>query len=115
MVLVDPLPGRDLVVKEALRIPNHWIKLMRCMGECNGYYSLHAVPTLHVREFEEYIEHFVPLELACTSSVYWLEHQYTFLPNFEYYGLARRLWNLPRAACANQLANVSCLPAMERP
>src|SRR5438445_10847085 len=68
---------------------------MRCMGECNGYYSLHAVPTLHVREFEEYIEQLVPLGLASTSRVYWLEEQYTFIPNFEYYDLASRMWRFP--------------------
>ena len=113
MVLVDPLPGRELVVQEALRIPNHWIRLMRCMGECNGYYSLHAVPTLHVREFEEYIEQLVPLGLASMSRVYWLEEQYTFIPNFEYYDLASRMWKFPWAAWANQLANVSNDPAME--
>lgn len=107
MVLVDPLPGKELVVREALRIPNYWIRLMRCMGECNGHYSLHAVPTLHLREFEEYIEQFVPLGLASSARVYWLEDQHTFIPNFEYYDLASRMWKFPWAAWANLLAKVS--------
>lgn len=107
MVLADPLPGKELVVREALRIPNYWIRLMRCMGECNGYYSLHAVPTLHVREFEEYIEQFVPLGLASSSRVYWLEDQHTFIPNFEYYDLDSRMWKFPWATWANLLARVS--------
>jgi DNA-binding Lrp family transcriptional regulator len=113
MVLVDPLPGKELLVREALRIPNWWVRLMRCMGECNGYYSLHAVPTLHVREFEEYIEQFVPLGLASNAKVYWLEDQHTFIPNFEYYDLANRKWKFPWSVWANLLANVSDISSMD--
>jgi DNA-binding Lrp family transcriptional regulator len=113
MVLVDPLPGKELLVREALRIPNWWVRLMRCMGECNGYYSLHAVPTLHVREFEEYIEQFVPLGLASSAKVYWLEDQHTFIPNFEYYDLASRTWKFPWSVWANLLANVSDISTID--
>jgi DNA-binding Lrp family transcriptional regulator len=107
MVLVDPLPGKELLVREALRIPNYWIKLIRCMGGCNGYYSLHAVPTLHLREFEEYIDQFVPLGLASNCRVYWLEDQHTFVPNFEYYDIASRIWRFPWATWVNLLSNGS--------
>jgi DNA-binding Lrp family transcriptional regulator len=107
MALVDPLPGKELLVREALRIPNWWVRLMRCMGQCNGYYSLHAVPTLHATEFEEYIEQFVPLGLASNAKVYWLEDQHTFIPNFEYYDLASRKWKFPWLVWANLLAKMS--------
>src|SRR3989475_12101772 len=95
MVLVDPLPGRELVAQEALRVPNHWIRLMRGMGECNGYYSLHAVPTLHVREFEEFIEQLVALGVASRSRVYWLEEQCTLIHGFEYSDLGRWVGKYP--------------------
>lgn len=105
MVLVDPLPGKELLVREALRIPNYWIKLIRCIGDCNGYYSLHAVPTLHLREFEEYIYQLVPLGLASNCRVYWLEDQHTLMPNFEYYDMASRMWRFPWDTWVNLLAN----------
>ncbi len=113
MVLVDPLPGKELLVREGLRIPNWWVRLMRCMGDCNGYYSVHAVPTLHVREFEEFIGQFVPLGLASNAKVYWLEDQHTFIPNFEYYDIASRTWRFPWSLWANLLASVSDTSTIE--
>ncbi len=92
MVLASPLPGKDLIVSEALKIPGFWITHMRCMGEVNGYYSTHAVPTLHMQEFEEYIGQLRHLGLASSSKVYWLGDHDTFIPNFEYYNTNTRRW-----------------------
>src|SRR5690348_5163822 len=37
-VLLYPMPGMDPVAGEALKTPGYWMRTMRCMGECNGYY-----------------------------------------------------------------------------
>ncbi|HZD12379.1 MAG TPA: Lrp/AsnC family transcriptional regulator, partial [Candidatus Binatus sp.] len=34
MVLVSPMPGKDLLAREALKIPGYWIRIIRSMGEC---------------------------------------------------------------------------------
>lgn len=92
VVLVNPLPGKDLLVREALKIPGYWIRHMRCVGDCNGYHFVQCVPTDHLREFEEYIQQLVPLGLASNCKINWLGHQHTFLPNFDYYDSQKKRW-----------------------
>ncbi len=104
MVLLNPMPGRDLLAKEALRIPNYWIRIIRCMGECNGFYSVHAVPSENAREFEQYLEQFVPLGLASNVRVYWLDEQHSFLPNFDYYDPEKGKWRFEWNGWLQQLS-----------
>jgi len=92
MVLVSPTPGKDLLAREALRIPGYWIRIIRSMGECNGYYSVHAVPTDNTREFEQYLEQFVPLGLASSVRVYWMDEQNSTISNFDYYDPEKGKW-----------------------
>jgi len=40
VVLLTPVPGRELLAREALKIPGYWLRVIRCSGEINGYYSL---------------------------------------------------------------------------
>src|SRR6266571_6608092 len=56
LVLLTPANGRELLAKEALKIPGYWIRIIRCSGECNGYYSLHTIPADNRQDFERYIE-----------------------------------------------------------
>ena len=92
MVLISPTPGKDLLAREALKMPGYWIRIIRCMGECNGYYSVHAVPTSSGRDFEQYLEQLVPLGLASTVRIYWMHEQNSSIPNFDYYDPEKGKW-----------------------
>ncbi len=45
VVLATPHPGKEIFTREALKIPGFWLRIARCIGDCNGYYSLHGIPT----------------------------------------------------------------------
>lgn len=92
VVYLTPSPGRELLAREGLRIPGYWIRIIRCAGECNGYYSLHAVPAQNRQEFEQYFEQLVTLGLATDYRVFWLEEFNHNIPNFEYYDVKKKTW-----------------------
>ena len=92
IVLLTPTPGMDLLAEEALRLPGYWLRTMTCIGECNGYYSIHAIPETNRADFQQYLDHLVASSVAKDYRIYWLEDQYTSIPNFEYYDLSKRQW-----------------------
>ncbi len=110
MVLLSPTPGRDLLAKEALKVPSYWVRIIRCMGECNGFYSVHAVPSDNTREFEQYLEQFVPLGLASNLRVYWLDEQSSMIPNFDYYEPEKGKWKFDWNGWLQQLSDEHSRP-----
>ncbi len=92
IVLLTPIPGKDLLAEEALEIPGYWLRIMRCMGECNGYYSVHAVPESNRSDFQQYLDHLISSNVARDYRIYWLEDQQTSIPNFEYYDVSAGKW-----------------------
>src|SRR2546425_6658312 len=94
MVLLTTKPGRELLGPEALRIPGYWLRLIRCMGECNGYYSTHAIPFEKRWDFEQYLEKIVASGIATEYRVLWLGEARSPLPDFRYYNAKKKTWTL---------------------
>ncbi len=91
-VLLTTKPGRELLAPEALRIPGYWLRLIRCMGECNGYYSTHAIPLEKRWDFEQYLEKIVASGIASEYRLLWLEEARSPLPDFSYYDAKKKTW-----------------------
>ncbi|TMI51077.1 winged helix-turn-helix transcriptional regulator [Candidatus Bathyarchaeota archaeon] len=104
-VLLTPTPGKDLLAGEALKIPGYWLRIMRCMGECNGYYSIHAVPEANRSDFQQYLDQLVASNLAREYRIYWLEDQHTSIPNFEYYDTTIGKWRFTWETWLRQLSD----------
>src|SRR6266516_977660 len=92
MVLLTTKPGRELLAPEALRVPGYWLRLIRCMGECNGYYSTHAIPLEKRWDFEQYLEKIVASGIASEYRLLWLEEARSPLPDFRYYDAKKKTW-----------------------
>jgi DNA-binding Lrp family transcriptional regulator len=92
MVLLSTKPGRELLAPEALRIPGYWLRLIRCMGEYNGYYSTHAIPFGKRWDFEQYLEKIVASGIATKYRILWLGEAKSPLPDFRYYDAVKRTW-----------------------
>jgi DNA-binding Lrp family transcriptional regulator len=92
MVLLTTKPGRELLAPEALRIPGYWLRLIRCMGECNGYYSTHAIPLEKRWDFEQYLEKIVASGIASEYRLLWLGEARSPLPDFRYYDPKKKTW-----------------------
>src|SRR2546425_3522932 len=92
MVLVTTFPGKELLAGDALKIPGYWLKIARCTGETNGYYSLHAIPASNRQEFEFFVDQLVTLGLAKDYQILWLGESYSPIPNFDYYDPKERSW-----------------------
>lgn len=103
-VLLTPTPGKDLVSGEALKIPGYWLRIMKCMGECNGYYSIHAIPEENRADFQQYLDNLVTSNVAKDYRVYWLEDQQTSIPNFEYYDTSKGKWKFAWETWLRQLS-----------
>src|SRR5207247_1632158 len=67
-----------------------WIA--RCTGECNGYYSQHAVPVENRQDFVQYLDQIVSSGLATSYRIFWLGDYHSHIPNFEYYDFKKRAW-----------------------
>jgi DNA-binding Lrp family transcriptional regulator len=93
MVLLTTKPGKELLAPEALRIPGYWLRLIRCMGDCNGYYSTHAIPFEKRWDFEQYLEKIVASGIASQYRVLWLGEAKSPLPDFSYYDARKKIWN----------------------
>lgn len=91
-VLLSTTPGRELLAKEALKIPGYWLRIARCSGEYNGYYSLHAIPLENRPDFADYLDHVVSSGLAKSYKIFWLGELSSNIPNFEYYDMKKRAW-----------------------
>jgi len=92
MVLLTPSPGREVIASEALKIPGYWLWIARCTGECNGYYSQHAVPVENRQDFVQYLDQIVSSGLATSYRIFWLGDYHSHIPNFEYYDFKKRAW-----------------------
>ncbi len=92
MVLLTTKPGRELLAPAALRVPGYWLRLIRCMGECNGYYSTHAIPLEKRWDFEQYLEKIVASGIASEYRLLWLEEARSPLPDFSYYDAEKKTW-----------------------
>lgn len=92
MVLLTPAPGKEVVSSEALKIPGYWLWVARCTGECNGYYSQHAVPIENRQDFVQYLDQIVSSGIATNYRIFWLGDYHSHIPNFEYYDFKKRAW-----------------------
>lgn len=104
MVLLTTKPGRELLAPEALRIPGYWLRLIRCMGECNGYYSTHAIPFEKRWDFEQYLEKIVASGIATECRVFWLREARSPLPDFSYYDAKKKTWTFDWPRWLEELA-----------
>ena len=92
MVLATPVMGKELLVGQALKIPGFWLRLTRCIGDCNGYYSLHAVPVAAKQDFEHYLDRLAASGLIRNYRLFSLDATYFPIPNFDYYDLRTKTW-----------------------
>jgi DNA-binding Lrp family transcriptional regulator len=92
VLLVTPAHGRELLAREALKIPGYWTRVIRCSGECNGYYSVHALPVEHRQDFENYVEQLVTSGLVTDYKILWLGEFTSNIPNFEYFDTKKKTW-----------------------
>jgi DNA-binding Lrp family transcriptional regulator len=104
MVLLTTKPGRELLGPEALRIPGYWLRLIRCVGECNGYYSTHAIPLGKRWDFEQYLEKIVASGIATKYRVLWLGEAKSPLPDFSYYDAMKKTWTFDWPRWLEELA-----------
>jgi DNA-binding Lrp family transcriptional regulator len=92
MVLLETRPGKELLAPEALRVPGYWLRLIRCIGEFNGYYSTHAIPLAKRWDFEQFLEKIVASGIASRYRLLWLEEAQSPLPDFSYYDTRKKAW-----------------------
>ena len=92
VVLATPYPGKEIFTRDALKIPGFWLTVARCMGDCNGYYTLHGIPTASRQEFELYLEQLLERGLLKNYRVYWIGETKFPLTNFDYYKPRERIW-----------------------
>ena len=94
LVLLTPAPGREVLAREALKIPGYWLSIIRCSGECNGYYSLHGVPVDNRQDFEQYLDQLIPSGLATGYRIFWLG-EYNAVASLDYFDLKKHAWKFP--------------------
>jgi DNA-binding Lrp family transcriptional regulator len=92
VVLATPHPGKEIFTREALKIPGFWLRVARCIGDCNGFFSLHGIPTASRQEFELYLEQLLERGLLKNYRVYWIGDTKFPLTNFDYYKPKDRTW-----------------------
>jgi DNA-binding Lrp family transcriptional regulator len=92
IVLLTPTPGRESLAREALKIPGYWLRIMRCSGEINGYYSLQAIPSNNRQDFEQYLDQLIASGIATSYRIFWLGDFRSKIPNFEYYDPKKKTW-----------------------
>lgn len=91
-VVITPFPGKDILAREAMRIPGYWLKIARCMGETNGYFVLVAIPSTNMRDYEEYLDQLVTRGIIRNYRISWLGESFSPIPNFDYYNLENKTW-----------------------
>jgi DNA-binding Lrp family transcriptional regulator len=92
IVLLTPIQGREVLAREALKIPGYWLRIMRCSGEINGYYSLQAIPSNNRQDFEQYLDQLIASGIATGYRIFWLGDFRSKIPNFEYYDPKKKTW-----------------------
>ena len=103
VVLATPHPGKEIFAREALKVPGFWLKIARCLGDTNGYYSQHAVPTPNRQEFELYLEQLVERGIVKKYKILWLGEAGFPLPNFDYFKPKDRSWKFDWRGWLNSL------------
>ena len=96
LVLLTPAPGREVLAREALKIPGYWLSIIRSSGECNGFYSLHGVPADSRQDFEQYLDQLIPSGLATSYRIFWLG-EFNDVSSFDYFDLKKLVWKFPWA------------------
>jgi len=94
LVLLTPAPGRELLAREALKLPGYWLSIIRSSGECNGYYSTHAIPADNRQDFEQYLDQLIPSGLAISYRIFWLG-EYNAVASFDHFDLKKGVWKFP--------------------
>jgi len=94
LVLLTPAPGRELLAREALKLPGYWLSIIRSSGECNGYYSTHAIPADNRQDFEQYLDQLIPSGLATSYRIFWLG-EYNAVASFDHFDLKKSVWKFP--------------------
>jgi len=97
LVLLTPVAGRELLVREALKLPGYWLSIIRSSGECNGYYSVHAIPADNRQDFEQYLDQLIPSGLATSYRIFWLG-EYNAVASFDHFDLKKGVWKFPWAS-----------------
>ena len=105
IVLLTPRSGLEQSAVKALKIPGYWLWLARCMGEPNGYYSLHAIPTENRQDFEQYLDQIVASGIASSYRIFWLEETHTQYFNFDYYNTEAKTWKFDWPGWLKDLKN----------
>ncbi|HEX4921406.1 MAG TPA: winged helix-turn-helix transcriptional regulator [Candidatus Bathyarchaeia archaeon] len=91
-VLARSFPGKEFLTRDALAFPGYWLRIIRCTGEPNGYYSLHAVPSDNQQDFHNYLDQLVSRGVMKDYQIFWVGESYSPLPNFDYYDPRERRW-----------------------
>ncbi len=115
ILLITPAHGRELLAREALKIPNYWIRVIRCSGEVNGYYSVHAVPAEHRQDFEHYAEQLVTSGLVSEYKILWLGEFTSNIPNFEYFDTKKKNWKFGWSAWLKMFVDQAPVPKLDQP
>ncbi len=105
MVLLAPTAGQDPLAQEALKMPGYWLRVTRCMGECNGYLSVHAIPSANRQDFEHYLDQIVASGIASSYRIFWLEEAYSPIINFDYYNPEEKTWKFDWPAWLKDLTS----------
>ena len=92
IVLARAFPGKEFLTRDALAFPGYWLRIIRCMGEPNGYYSQHAVPSSNQQDFHNYLEQLVDRGVLKDYQIFWVEDSHSPLTNFDYYNPKERNW-----------------------
>lgn len=92
IVLARAFPGKELLTRDSLAFPGYWLRIIRCSGEPNGYYSLHAVPSSNQQDFHNYLEQLVDRGVMKDYQIFWVGDSYSPLPNFDYFNPKDRNW-----------------------
>ncbi len=111
---LTPAHGRELLAREALKIPGYWIRIIRCSGECNGYYSLHAIPVDHRQDFEHYAEQLITSGIASEYRIFWLGEFSSNIPNFEYFDLKKKTWIFNWPSWLKMFLDEAPIPKLEQ-
>ncbi|HYY92241.1 MAG TPA: Lrp/AsnC family transcriptional regulator [Candidatus Dormibacteraeota bacterium] len=92
MVLVKTFAGKEHLARDALKIPGYWLRIIRCIGEPNGYYSLHGIPTARQQDFRLYLDQLVTRGVIKDFQLFWLGESFAPLANFDYYDPKEKTW-----------------------
>jgi Lrp/AsnC family transcriptional regulator, leucine-responsive regulatory protein len=113
-VLVTPHPGKEIFAREALKVPGFWLKISRCLGDINGYYSQHAVPTPNRHDFELYLEQLLERGVIKKYRVYWLGEAGFPLTNFDYFKPKDHSWKFDWKGWLEKLTTTRAKPDSSR-